>query len=567
MKKLFYLLLALPFVVASCEKKEEPAAPVKDPVLTLTSEATMEFTAEGDEGTITYTLQNAKEGVELTATCEANWVSTPVVGDTITFTVAANDGDARETKIVVAYDALSFEVAVKQAAKQQEEPKPSTPVFELTSATTAEYTCEETIGEITYKLENPVQGVEVSVKANASWISNLKANNGTISFLVAANDGDAREGKITAEYGPLSFSVTVKQSEYVAPAPVLVIDSSDNEFQAEGGDGEIAYHVDNAVEGTEVAATTEAEWITINSVADGIVAYTVAANETENIRDGIITVTYGELSESVAVKQFDNTYNPDFEYRTFEVVECWAESKNDGKQWNVVFVEHHAIQGDMQTILSFSLPEANINRLNDGTYSVENGGILTNTYTNNGFSSYRDNSSEATDITAASFTVNVDTDKKSISIVGSFTAGNVIVSLNYTGEMKGMALGDTTISDTYTEWSTIKKNYQDASELIFTAISADGSLEARFTIKHSGGTKVCPEGTYEVKPWAQGLNDYLISDSKISFNTVEENMASGYITVEHIAGGYKFTFDITDTANRNFKGVIEGPIENGTNPA
>lgn len=527
----------------------------------------MEFTAEGDEGTITYTLQNAKEGVELTATCEANWVSTPVVGDTITFTVAANDGDARETKIVVAYDALSFEVAVKQAAKQQEEPKPSAPVFELTSAKTAEYTCEETIGEITYKLENPIQGVEVSVKANVAWISNLKANDGTISFLVAANDGDAREGKITAEYGPLSFSVTVKQSEYVAPAPVLVIDSSDNEFQAEGGDGEIAYHVDNAVEGTEVAATTEAEWITINSVADGIVAYTVAANETENIRDGIITVTYGELSESVAVKQFDNTYNPDFEYRTFEVVECWAESKKDGKQWNVVFVEHHAIQGDMQTILSFSLPEANINRLNDGTYSVENGGILTNSYTNNGFSSYRDNSSEATDITAASFTVNVDTDKKSISIVGSFTAGNVIVSLNYTGEMEGMALSDTTISDTYTEWSTIKKNWQDTSNLIFTAISADGSLEARFDIRHSGGTKVCPEGTYEVKPWAQGLNDYLISDSKISFNTVEENMASGYITVEHIAGGYKFTFDITDTANRNFKGVIEGPIENGTNPA
>lgn len=527
----------------------------------------MEFTAEGNEGTITYTLQNAKEGVELTATCEANWVSTPVVGDTITFTVAANDGDARETKIVVAYDALSFEVAVKQEAKANDDPKPTVPVFELTSTDTLEYTCKENIGEITYKLENPVQGVEVSVKANVSWISNLKANDGSISFLVAANDGDAREGKITAEYGPLSFSVTVKQSEYVADPPVLVIDSSDNEFQAEGGDGEIAYHVDNAVEGTEVAATTEAEWITINSVADGIVAYTVAANETENIRDGVITVTYGELSESVAVKQFNSTYNPDFEYRTFEVVDCWAVSKNDGKQWNVVFVEHHSIMGDMQTVISFSLPEANINRLNDGTYSVENGGILTNSFSSNGFSSYRNNASEAADITAASFTVNVDTDKKSISIVGSFTAGNVIVSLNYTGEMEGMALGDTTISDSYTEWSSIKKNWQDTSNLIFTAISADGSLEARFDIRHSGGTKVCPEGTYEVKPWAQGLNDYLISDSKIIFNTVEENMASGYITVEHIAGGYKFTFDITDTANRNFKGVIEGPIENGTNPA
>ena len=567
MKKLFYLLLALPFVVASCEKKEEPAAPVKDPVLTLTSEATMEFTAEGDEGTITYTLQNAKEGVELTATCEANWVSTPVVGDTITFTVAANDGDARETKIVVAYDALSFEVAVKQEAKANDDPKPAAPVFELTSTDTLEYTCKETIGEITYKLENPVQGVEVSVKANASWISNLKANDGAISFLVAANDGDAREGKITAEYGPLSFSVTVKQSEYVADAPVLVIDSSDNEFQAEGGDGEIAFRVENAVEGTEAAATTEAEWITINSVADGIVAYTVAANETEKTREGNITVTYGELSEVVAIKQYHADYNPNFDYITFGVIDTWAEVLNGGSQWNVTFVEKDTMKGEMQTVISFALTEANTMRLTSGTYSVADGTILINSASYNGYSKYRSNASEACDITDAEFIVAVDTDTKTISIVGTFQAGTSIVSLNYNGEIRGMDLGEAVLGAiNHTEWASVVKNWNDNKELLFTARSADGSLVAVFDFYDYDSSKALAAGTYNVEAYYSGIGAHLRSSSYFTYNNLDSELTSGSAIVEHIAGGYKITYNVVDNLGREFTGVIEGPIEGAVNP-
>ena len=90
------------------------------PVLTLTSEATLNFGAEGGEAEITYTLQNAVEGTELTATCEANWVKV-AAGDKVRVTVEANAGEAREAKIVVAYDKQNFEVAVKQAAKPAKE--------------------------------------------------------------------------------------------------------------------------------------------------------------------------------------------------------------------------------------------------------------------------------------------------------------------------------------------------------------------------------------------------------------------------------------------------------------
>ena len=117
------MLLCLPFIVSACSKDEakpqpQPTPnPTPKPTLTLTSEAEMSFEANGGNGIITYTLTNPTEGVELTANCEADWVSNLTVGDNVAFVVAANEGDARETTITVAYDTLSFDVAVKQAAK------------------------------------------------------------------------------------------------------------------------------------------------------------------------------------------------------------------------------------------------------------------------------------------------------------------------------------------------------------------------------------------------------------------------------------------------------------------
>ena len=116
-KNLFYLLLALPLAFAACEETPEPTPNQKEAVLTLTSDAVLNFDAEGGEAEITYTLENAVEGTELTATCEAEWVKV-AAGEKVRVTVEANEGEAREAKVVVAYGDKNFEVAVKQAAKE-----------------------------------------------------------------------------------------------------------------------------------------------------------------------------------------------------------------------------------------------------------------------------------------------------------------------------------------------------------------------------------------------------------------------------------------------------------------
>ena len=132
MKKLFYLLLALPLVFAACEPDTPEQKVEKEAVLSLTSEATMNFGAEGGEGVITFTAE-LKEVTRyepvpvpvVEAACEADWVTDLTVDENITFTVLANEAEARETKVFVSYDDKSFEVVVKQAAKEQnEEPEP-----------------------------------------------------------------------------------------------------------------------------------------------------------------------------------------------------------------------------------------------------------------------------------------------------------------------------------------------------------------------------------------------------------------------------------------------------------
>ena len=208
LKNLFYLLLAMPLAFAACnEPVDEPVNPQPGDEtktkLTLTSDATMDFAAIGGEGVITYTLENAVEGTNLEATCEADWVLNLTADETVTFAVAENEAtEARETKVKVAYGELSFEVAVKQAGKQE---APKTPEFNLTSEATMEFGQDSAIGTITYEIVNPISGVTVTAKSNQSWVNGVavrEADN-QIVFMVDANTGAAREAKITATYGML----------------------------------------------------------------------------------------------------------------------------------------------------------------------------------------------------------------------------------------------------------------------------------------------------------------------------------------------------------------------------
>ncbi|MBE6176781.1 MAG: hypothetical protein E7146_07285 [Rikenellaceae bacterium] len=104
----------------------------------LTSESEVSFTAEGGQSTITYTYTlnedagedgpEADRDMNVHITCDAEWIeveNTLMLGEDIPFTVAANEGEARQSSIVVEYMGTTlFEVKVKQASKSGEQPEP-----------------------------------------------------------------------------------------------------------------------------------------------------------------------------------------------------------------------------------------------------------------------------------------------------------------------------------------------------------------------------------------------------------------------------------------------------------
>ena len=562
MKKLFYLLLCMPLAFAACvppteEPTPEPQPEEKKPQLILISNDVMNFKAEGGNGTIEYMLVNAKEGTEFTAEYEAEWISDFNYGETITFTVAENtDQAAREAKVTIKYDVASMEVTVKQAGKK------ANPAIVITSGETMEFDQDEAVGTIEYTIENPIQGVDVTASANVAWISQVTVKTETIVFQVAANKGEAREGVITIVYGMLEETVTVKQAEYVAPAPVFNFNPATLEVACEGGAQSVVFTIENAVEGAEVAATCEAAWISNLAVANGAMTFDVATNA-EALRQAIIVLSYGEYTFEYIVKQLPENYNPGLNYIAFTVVEAWADLKEGGHVWNVTFVEHDDLLGDMQTVISFYMEEADIHSLVSGSYSSANGTIKLNTASQNGYSTYRANASLSTDISDAAFEVAVDTEAQTISFDGSFQAGNDVVALSYSGAVRGMDLsGNTSNEVNCTSWKWFNKNWQDETECLFTGRSSDNALEIMFHIQHSGGTKVIPAGTYDVAPYEQ-KGDVLANSSTVTYNSVKSTFSSGYITVTHMRGQYDFQFDITDELGRHFTGRYSGALGNG----
>lgn len=564
MKKFFYFLLALPLVFAACgnEPEPEPKPVVKDPVLNVT-ETTLDFVAEGAEGTIHYSVENAVEGTEVEATCAADWVIDLTVAENITFVVEANEGEARETSIVVAYGDLQKSVAVKQAAKG-EEPKPTAPKLEAVTAE-VEYSWDTTMGEVEFKLENPIEGVNVEAKSGASWISQAQVKENKILFAMSENKGEAREGKITAQYGMLEpIEFIVKQGAYVAPAPELTINESSVELAYDATEGSFTYTVKNAVEGVEAVATTDAEWISNLAAADGTVSFNTSVND-GFVREATITVTYGEASGSIVVKQDAAGQNPNLDYYVYGIHTFEAKART-ANVWDIIMSELHPDRGQMYTRITVQVSEDKTSLIPTGEYSTEDGSILVNTSTDNGLSTWRYNST-ATDITICELYVENDLEAHTSYIEGMFQVGNEVYGFSYEGAVDGFIyeeIGDEGI----TEWTNcyIYSQYRENAKYDTSNLwmKAAAGITFNLYVRNSDNPVEhgIAAGTYPVDTWKTRMG--VTNDSKIN----DVYISSGEMIIEMVGEDYKITFNFVDEIGNEYNGTYEGalPFTSNTHP-
>ena len=300
MKKLFYLLLALPLVFAACEPDTPEQDVEKEAVLTLTSDAEMNFEAEGGEGVITYTAEwkdvtrnsPVPEPV-VEATCEAQWVENLTVAENITFTVLANEADARETKVVVTYGDKSFEVAVKQAAKQNDQPEPPTGVNIEAKYLYGDYYGDEySPGVGNYYMKLSDLGITEDGYAYAG---------GSYYYVDLYGPLFEGEGDITLPVGTYTFDANDSCAEWTIGAAYSVYIAFDENGNSLAGEDGAPY--------TDATLVVTESGVTLTATIDGV-EHTVTFEGVADITD--YRTDTGEVVEVTANYAYANYYGDQY---------------------------------------------------------------------------------------------------------------------------------------------------------------------------------------------------------------------------------------------------------------
>lgn len=158
---------------------------------------------------------------------------------------------------------------------------------------------------ITYSLENPAEDGQVrAVTEQSAWITDLNCEtSGSVTFKVTPNEIETtRGGEITVLYeypgDTQSFTVKIVQAAKGSDPVLTLTSESEMEAEAEGGNLEITFTLENPAEDGELKAESDG-WIatTINETTINVA---VAANDSEEAREGTITVTYAWSGEPLS---------------------------------------------------------------------------------------------------------------------------------------------------------------------------------------------------------------------------------------------------------------------------
>ena len=219
-KHLLLTVIALPLLFVAC-KQNDPVDEVKNPTIELSAgeatESSLSFTITTTEAESVAWL--AIEASEATPTASEVLANGTKVEANKSVECSATDLEQNTEYTIVAAVKNSKAVDKKEIKMTTEASDPASTQFKRKSAAEAEFTAEGGKGEIEYEIVNPIEGTEVEAEADVEWIAVTVGEK--IAFVVEGNTStEAREGKITATYGDLSFDVKVKQAAKPNDQPV-----------------------------------------------------------------------------------------------------------------------------------------------------------------------------------------------------------------------------------------------------------------------------------------------------------------------------------------------------------
>lgn len=256
-----------------------------------------EYIVESNGGNLDFMV---KANVEFAVSVSAEWIkqvtTRGLVDRQLSFTIEENSVDeSRETMITISNDKLEQQIKIIQKGKN---------IFNIKQK---EYTVSSAREQI--QIEVTSTGKYSIQMPEVNWITEVvtkAAVTNTHIFTIAANEGyDDRSADIIFINEETGKTETVKVIQKQQDA--IIIEQSEYTLGHEGGTIEIK--VDANIEYTVSASDDWMEQITLRALATEMLRFTIIANESENQRTGSITLTGGDITKVITIKQAgkDNT--------------------------------------------------------------------------------------------------------------------------------------------------------------------------------------------------------------------------------------------------------------------
>ncbi|MGM9790955.1 MAG: hypothetical protein ACI3Y4_00965 [Candidatus Cryptobacteroides sp.] len=173
----------------------------------------------------------------------------------------------------------------------------------------------ESAGELTYSIENPIDGTVISATCDGTVVTDVIDNEGSFLYEVSTNTTTStREGSITLTYGDVTKVVKVSQM-----APVFKVSRTEVELEAAAGSSStitVTSDFDwkaNASTGAGFTSTpTTCEWNSENPYTDGKTTVTITAPaENASVEGakslGTLTFTNDETGQTLEVSVTQKT--------------------------------------------------------------------------------------------------------------------------------------------------------------------------------------------------------------------------------------------------------------------
>lgn len=178
---------------------------------------------------------------------------------------------------------------------------------------------------ISYEIENPAEGGEISAAASAGWISAPEYTSAEeINFSVEPNTGsEERTATVTVTYTygdgkTVDAVANVKQGANSNPS--IQINTPEVTVTAAESVAEISFEIINPAENGKMTASSKAEWISEITVDGSRVTFKVAENTEAAERTAEIALKYSfgdwKSIESKATVTQEGAIIPEFKYET-----------------------------------------------------------------------------------------------------------------------------------------------------------------------------------------------------------------------------------------------------------